>query len=533
MADWLIGGCRLGGGRGRGSALRFTIHDSRFTGGGALRHLRGGLGGGLFLEGFEAEGAFGVGVGEGGELGVGVVVLPAAFLFFEGGDGACHAFFVLGAFEAVFLDEGVSGGEVTGLLAGGGLEAAEVEVDLADLLGGELGLDGHGEDEGVVVAEEVELVEAVLADAPGVGLAEGAGHNGGVVGAEAVFEDGAGDGGLDVLVPALGALAGGVGDGGLAGDGGGGLGVHARAVHGQRVEVLGGELGDVEGVAALAAGEEALGLGGGAVDLGAAEEVDEVLVGALLVEDVVVGVEGAGHVERPAILHADDVGGDGGEVVAAGEVEAMAAGDDLEAAVKFLEEQDGFGGDGLELALERLALDDAGAGVGLGLELLDVAVDLDLVEGDVVDADVGVAQQVVEGEGGGGAAALAPGGLEGGGLGRPCRGVGREAEEVALGRRFLRFTMAVEGSPFGLTHDWRFTGGGRGRLRRGGGEEVALGVDDGAVGHEEGLGVGAPEGAVAEADVAGWVGAGDVGPGGRGCARGSLEVWKFGGLGRP
>ena len=162
-----------------------------------------------------------------------------------------------------------------------------------------------------------------------------------------------------------------------------------------------------EGVQVEAAGFR----GGGVVGV---DECQEAVAAVGGVDGVHLEVAGLGVVPRGGGKIVDQVfggvvagwvGGAGGEVVAAGEVEAVAPGDDLEAAVQFLQQQDGLGGDGLELALERLALDDAGAGVGLGLELLDVAVDLDLVEGDVVDLDVGVAQQVVEGKRLGGACA--------------------------------------------------------------------------------------------------------------------------------
>ena len=53
----------------------------------------------------------------------------------------------------------------------------------------------------------------------------------------------------------------------------------------------------------------------------------------------------------------------------------------------------------------------------------------------------------------------------------------------------------------------------------GDGEDVALGVDDGAVGHKEVAGAGAVKGAVSEEDVAGVGGGGDLGPGGGVAAR--------------
>ena len=302
----------------------------------------------------------------------------------------------------------------------------------------------------------------------------------------------------------------------------------AVLVHDDGVEVVGGVLGDVEGLSAEGTCEEAFGLGGVAVDAGVAEEFQVVLDGALLVKDVVDGVEEAGGLGAPAFGFLDDVCGDGLESVAACEAEAVAAGGHLHGAVGPLDDDDGLGGDALVFALELVPGHLAGDGVGVGLELWDAVVDAEVAEGDVVDPDVGALQQFVEVEdGGGGVGAARLGnrrfrrlgqirgvlphaGLRGGFRfrRRPCGGDGRGR----LGSR--------RGFAGGLGGGGRFGGGGLsgGDLGVGPGDggDVALGIDDGAVGHEVVAGVGAVFGAVLEEDVAGGKDAVDLGPGGGG-----------------
>ena len=383
--------------------------------------------------GVEAEGLLDEGVGLVGELGVGVVVLPAVVEGLEFLDGALDAGGVVGALDVVLLEEGVFCGDVAGLLAGDDLEGAEVEVDLGDLVAGVLGAEGHFGVEGFVGAEEVVLPDGVGLGAFGVFCADAVGHDFGLVGAEALVDDGADDVVLDGVV--AGGLSGegagfacGGGDGDGAADGGGDVGGDALVAGGDEGdEVVGAVHGDLEGESALGSCEEAVGLGDVAGDAGLAEEGDVVGVGAFFVEDVVEGVEEGGGFRGPSVGFADDVGGDGLEAVAAGEVKAVAAGDDLEGTVQALEDDDRLGGDLLEFAVEFFAGDDAGAGVGAGLELLDVDVDLDVGEGDVVDLCVGGLEEPVEGE----RADASIGSLEDWRIGGLAGGFA--AEEVVLG----------------------------------------------------------------------------------------------------
>lgn len=165
----------------------------------------GGVGGlddddGGLVFGVEAEGLFDEGVGFFGELGVGVVVLPAVVEGLEFLDGAFDAGGVVGSFDVVFLEEGVFCGDVSGLFAGDDLEGAEVEVDPGELVSGVFGAEGHLGVEGLVGAEEVVLPDGVGLGALGVFCADAVGHDLGLVGAEALVDDGADDVVLDGVV---------------------------------------------------------------------------------------------------------------------------------------------------------------------------------------------------------------------------------------------------------------------------------------------------------------------------------------------
>ena len=401
---------RVGGARLCGLVL---FHDGACRLGYRVRSACGWRGGGVrgvglhdddggLVFGVEAEGLLDEGVGFFGELGVGVVVLPAVVEGLELLDGALDAGGVVGAFDVVLLEEGVFCGDVAGLLAGDDLEGAEVEVDLGDLVSGVLGAEGHFGVEGFVGAEEVVLPDGVGLGAFGVFCADAVGHDFGLVGAEALVDDGADDVVLDGVVSGglsgEGAgFAGGGGDGDGAADGGGDVWGDALVAGGDEGdEVVAAVHGDLEGESALGSCEEAVGLGDFAGDAGFAEEGYVVGVGSLLVEDVVEGVEEGGGLGRPAVGLLDDVCGDGLEAVSLGEVEAVSAGDDLEGAVELLEDDDGLGGDLLEFAVELFAGDDAGVRVCAGLELLDVDVDQDVGDADVVDLGVGGLEELVQ-----------------------------------------------------------------------------------------------------------------------------------------
>ena len=329
-------------------------------------------------------------------------MLPAVVEGLELLDGALDAGGVVGALDVVFLEEGVLGGDVAGLLAGDDLEGAEVEVDPGDLVAGVLGAECHFGVEGLVEAEEVVLLDVLGLGALGVFCADAVGHDLGLVGAEALVDDGADDVVLDGVV--AGGLSGegagfacGGGDGDGAADGGGDVWGDAFVAGGDEGdEVVGAVHGDLEGESALGSCEEAVGLGDFAGDAGLAEEGDVVGVGSLLVEDVVEGVEEGRGFWGPSVAFLDDVGGDGLQAVAACEVEAVSAGDDLEGAVQLLDDDDGFGGDLLEFAVELFAGHHAVVKPGAGLELLDVDVDLDVCDAHVVDLCVRGLEELVQ-----------------------------------------------------------------------------------------------------------------------------------------
>ena len=360
-----------------------------------------GLGGGLDVAGLgedgeclEAEDFACLGVGLGAECGVEVVVFPVGDGFAEAVGGGLELGDVLGVGDAHALGEVAFEAEGVALLEGG-VDALEVFGCGAALVGGVGGLLGHDEECGVVGAEEVVLHDGAGLVALCAAVHEVAREDGGVVGAHAAVHDLARDGALDAFG------VGAEGAGGFAADGGGDVGGDpAVLVHDDGVEVVGGVLGDLEGLPAEGSCEEAFGLCGGAVDAGVSEELQVVLDGALFVEDVVDGVEEAGGLGRPTFALFDDVGGDGLQAVAAGEAEAVAAGGDLHGAVVPLDDDDGFGGDALVFALEFASGHLTGDGVGVALELGDAEVDAEGVEGDVMDPDVGAVEELVEVEDG-------------------------------------------------------------------------------------------------------------------------------------